>query len=222
MNIRFAMVLLVTLQLGACSSALLPLPGRDTDTAGATVAAPGPAAVARDNPYLKGRRPVGVDAMRRFELANAAMEQGQWEQAAAELLWLVENNPELSGPCLNLALLYRARGDEELAEQYFQRALRVNENNLVAYNQYAIFLREQGRFVEAEAAYLRALNTWELHADTHRNLGVLYDMYMGEKSRALQHFYRYQTLVEGEDRTVSGWIADLERQQMQLVQGGMQ
>ena len=83
-------------------------------------------------------------------------------------------------------------------------------------------LREQGRFDEAEQVYLSALTVWDDHATTHRNLGVLYDLYRGERERALEHYYRYQALTGGEDRTVAGWIIDLERQFTQVVQRGGQ
>ena len=85
----------------------------------------------------------------------------------------------------------------------------------------AIYLREHGRFPEAEAQYLQALAVRENHADTHRNIGVLYDLYLGDRERALQHFYRYQALSDEDTRRVSGWIADLERQPTLLVQGGL-
>ncbi len=51
-----------------------------------------------------------------------------------------------------------------------------------------------------------------MDADTHLNLGILYDLYRGEKKAALQHFSRYQELQLSDDRVVAGWIADLERQ----------
>lgn len=172
-----------------------------------------------ENPYLLDRKSVPSDARRRFEQALVALEQKDTDWAITELQYLVENYPQLSGPSLNLALLYQQRGENELAETMFLKSMDANPNNLGAYNQYGIFLREQGRFKEAEDAYLQALVVWELHADTHRNIGVLYDLYMGDREKALQHFYRYQALIGADDRAVAGWIADLERQLMMLAQG---
>ena len=139
--------------------------------------------------------------------------------ALAELHALVENRPDLSGPCLNLALVYQHQKEPEPAEQYYRRALQANPYNLTAHNQFAIFLREQGRFRDAEQTYLQALTVWEAHPDTHRNIGVLYDMYMGDRLRALQHFNRYQDLTGADDLVVAGWIADLQRQLLSLAQG---
>ena len=139
---------------------------------------------------------------------------------AADLQWLIENHPKLSGPYLNMALLHSAQGETEGAETFFKTAIDVNKRNLGAYNQYAIFLRNQGRFDDSEHVYLQALDVWEDHAETHRNLGVLYDLYRGDHEKALLHYHRYQDLTGNEDRTVAGWIVLLERQFSQGVQRG--
>ncbi|MDJ0780289.1 MAG: tetratricopeptide repeat protein [Gammaproteobacteria bacterium] len=179
-------------------------------------------AIAAENPYLDSRRSVSNGARQRFAAATAAMAAEDWETARADLEWLVENHPKLSGPYLNLALLSVAEGELDAAETHFQAALDVNKRNLVAYNQYAIFLREQGRFDESEQVYLAALAVWSNHAETHRNIGVLYDLYRGEREKALQHYYRYQELTGNTDRTVAGWIVLLERQFSQVVLRGQQ
>jgi tetratricopeptide (TPR) repeat protein len=155
---------------------------------------------------------VSSDAMQRFNFSKSAMAQSSWKVAEEGFLTLADDYPELSGPALNLALVYRHKEDNRQAEHWFKQSFARNKNNLQAYNQYAIFLREQGRFEQAEAAYQQALSISEADADTHLNLGILYDLYRGEKKSALQHFYRYQELQLSEDRVVAGWIADLERQ----------
>jgi Tfp pilus assembly protein PilF len=170
-------------------------------------------------PYMQNRRVVSREALQRFELANQAISRQEWPAAIAELEWLVENQPDLSGPQLNLALVYQNMNELEKAETYYRQALQSNPDNLAAYNQYAIFLRQQGRFEDAEKAYLLALEKWEPHGQTHRNIGVLYDLYMGDQAQALQHFHRYQTLSETEDRVVASWIADLNRQLVTLARG---
>ncbi len=77
--------------------------------------------------------------------------------------------------------------------------------------------REQGNFEDSEEAYLAALSVAEDHALTHRNIGILYDLYLGQPHRALHHYGRYQTLTEGSDRAVTGWIADLEHRKVSLA-----
>ncbi len=215
-------ILLMALWLGGCST-LPELSSPPIETAGeAAEQAPSVEMIAAENPYLDSRRTVSGSARQRFAAATAAMAAEDWEIARVDLEWLIENHPKLSGPYLNLALLHAAQGDAAAAETQFQAALEVNENNLVAYNQYAIFLREQGRFDEAERVYLDALAVWSDHAETHRNIGVLYDLYRGEHQKALQHYRRYQELTGNTDRTVAGWIVLLERQFSQVVLRGEQ
>ena len=41
---------------------------------------------------------------------------------------------------------------------------------------------------------------------------ILYDLYLGKKNQALEHYHLYQALLAQPDRQVSGWIADVTRQ----------
>ena len=174
---------------------------------------------APENPYLLNRQRVDRDALERFDKANAAIEKKQWQEAEQQLSWLIENYPQLSGPYLDLALVYRQTQQPEKALRYFSKAVEINPKNLVAYNQYAIFLREQGEFHAAQEQYLKALSVWGSYPDTHRNFGVLNDLYLGNKQLALKHYYRYQELTAGKDRLVAAWIADLERQLISVASG---
>ena len=124
---------------------------------------------------------------------------------------------ELNAP-VNPHLVGDAASAEEQTErlqaagQWFRQRMKRNSNNLISYNQYAIFLREQGRFSEAERTYLHAISVRDTDSTTHKNIGILYDVYLGDQAKALQHFNRYQVLTGGQDRMVKGWIADLQRQ----------
>jgi Tfp pilus assembly protein PilF len=202
--------LVAVLLLCGCGSTVFKTETTDSSAAGSSQA--------RIAPYLQNRPTVSREVRQRFELANVYMAGKDWPEAVAELQWLVQTQPDLSGPCLNLALVYQNLDELENAEELYRLALQRNPDNLVAYNQYAIFLRQQGRFAEAEKTYLQALESWEFDSQTHRNIGVLYDMYMGDQVSALQHFHRYQALSGTEDRAVAGWIADLNRQLMTLAQ----
>jgi hypothetical protein len=48
------------------------------------------------------------------------------------------------------------------------------------------------------------------NAQAHRNLAVLRDLYQGDAAAALPGFERYQALT-GEDKPVTGWIADVKQ-----------
>jgi tetratricopeptide (TPR) repeat protein len=73
-----------------------------------------------------------------------------------------------------------------------------------------MLLRKNGNFLEAEAAYLKAVTVNPDYALAHYNLGVLNELYLQRLDIALQNFEDYQAIV-GEDEQVEKWIADLRR-----------
>jgi tetratricopeptide (TPR) repeat protein len=77
-------------------------------------------------------------------------------------------------------------------------------------NQQGMLFRRNGKFFEAEAAYLKAVTASPEYALAHYNLGVLNELYLQRLETALQHFEQYQSLV-GSDEQVEKWIADLTR-----------
>jgi Flp pilus assembly protein TadD len=89
-------------------------------------------------------------------------------------------------------------------------ALTLNPSHPAALNQLGMLLRRNGNFLEAEAAYMKAVTANPDYALAHYNLGVLNELYLQRLEAALQHFETYQELV-GEDKQVEKWITDLKR-----------
>ena len=73
-----------------------------------------------------------------------------------------------------------------------------------------MLLRRQGKFFEAEAAYLKAITADPDYALAHYNLGVLNELYLQRLDAALQHYQYYQE-ISGDEHGVTKWLADLER-----------
>ncbi len=170
-----------------------------------------PAGPATPNPYLQNKPSVSSAVAQQFANATRAMRNKQWQQAETLLQQIVAQNNKLSGAYLNLGLVYRAQNETRRAEEAFSNAITANHTNLDAYNQLAILQREQGRFSDAEVNYKKALSVWPYHAESHRNIGILYDLYLGKNAEALAHFEAYQQLRGDGDKQVIGWIADLQR-----------
>jgi tetratricopeptide (TPR) repeat protein len=74
-----------------------------------------------------------------------------------------------------------------------------------------ITYRHLGRFRDAEAAYRASLEAAPERAASHRNIGVLLDLYLQQPAEALPHFERYMALTGTPDKQVSGWIAELKQ-----------
>lgn len=179
-----------------------------------TLAAPGvsilPPGPATPNPYLQNPTNVSKAIAGQFASAQNAMRNKQWGQAENLLLQIIASNDKLSGAHLNLANVYAAQKQTEKAETSYQMAIAANPKNLDAYNQFAIFKREAGNFAEAEKLYQQAITVWPFHAASHKNMAILYDLYMGKPEQALPHYEAYLQLV-GEDKQAASWIADLQR-----------
>ena len=154
---------------------------------------------------------VPAAAQAAFDSALTAQRAQQWPEAERQLKQLAEKYPQLSGPQLNLALLYAQTQRPQQAEESFKRALQINPNNISAANQYGIWLRSQARFAEAETVYQQALARNPNSAETHLDLAILYDLYMGKLPQALEHYQRYLALIGDEKSPVQSWVADLQR-----------
>lgn len=168
------------------------------------------------NPYLTQPAPeVSASDRAEFDRAREQMQQQQWGDARHTLQALVAQSPNLSGPWLNLGIVWLHLDKPGQARAAFERALAANPLNVDAYNQLAALERRAGDFTKAESLYRDALSVWPHSADAHCNQGILYDLYMGRWSDALAHYQACAYLREQQngtvDNTVNGWIIDLQR-----------
>jgi tetratricopeptide (TPR) repeat protein len=133
--------------------------------------------------------------------------------AIADLEKFSAAHPDLAGPLLNLGLARAKAGDEAAAQDYFQRASAVCTRCGPAWNELGVLGRQQGRFADAEQAYLRAIELQPDYAAAYYNLAVLYEIYLPRPELALQNYERYLQLggAEGVSPDVEKWVADLRR-----------
>src|SRR5579862_2164985 len=118
--------------------------------------------------------------------------------------------PNLAEPSLNLAIVLRGAGDLAGASAALERATTKAPNYAMAWNELGLVRRASGKFDDARMAYSKAIANDADYAPTHRNLGVLLDLYLQDPTAALPEFEKYRQLT-GEDKPVSGWIAELRR-----------
>ena len=118
--------------------------------------------------------------------------------------------PEYPGAHVNLAIIHANNANDAAAQASIDAALQLDPNNPAALNQLGMLLRRNGKFLEAEVAYLKAVTVSPEYALAHYNLGVLNELYLQRLDQALHHFEAYQAIV-GEDKQVAKWITDLTR-----------
>jgi len=146
-----------------------------------------------------------------YEKALVLMRSGDYGAAIPVLQEFSAANPELAGPYINLGIAYRQMGDADAALAALDKAVELNPGNAAAFLQRGILYREKGDFQAALGAYDQALTLQPDYALAHRNIGILYDLYLQQPAQALTHYKRYLELQGNDDKTVSGWVIDLER-----------
>lgn len=204
-NCLWLLLILPLLVISACSN----FSDREKNTDDISDESDQAAFVLIANPYQPAQAP--ARAKQEFARAKILMQEKKWQQARDVLELMTQTFPELSGPYVNLGIVYHELEQLEKAEKALQFGIETNPYNFDAYPRLGFLYREQGRFEEAEQVYINALALWPHHLDSTTNLGILYDLYMGRFDDALRYYELSLKIAGGEDRQLQGWIIDLKR-----------
>ncbi len=180
--------------------------------AGPGAASAGAAASAPAAPTEIPRRAVAD-----FDRAVGMMRSGNATEAELEFKQISVSYPQLSAPYVNLGILLRKGGQLEQSEDALKRAVERNGASAVAWTELGATQRLRGKFLDAAASYEKAIAADPNYAAAYRNLGVVSDLYLADPERALTAFERYKELT-GEDKPVSGWLAELRQRLGKPVQ----
>lgn len=154
---------------------------------------------------------ISADIKTDYQTALTLLEQQQWQQAKRQMLKLHKNAPKLSAPLLQLAIIAKHQNNIEEVKTYTDKAIAANRYCYEAYMLQALMAREQGKFQQAQQYYQDILHVWPGYADAYYNLGILNDLYLGNKQQAYEHYQTY-LMIAGDDKTVAAWVQDIERQ----------
>ncbi len=163
------------------------------------------------SPYAANKGNVPGQAKEEFSRVKVAIANKQWDKAQELLELMIATFPKLSGPYVNLGIVHLRRQEFDEAEKALVFAIETNQYNFDAYDLLGQVLREQGKFEDAEKYYLKALELWPHHFASNKNIGILYDLYMGRFEDALKYYELAQKIAGGEDKELKGWIIDLKR-----------
>lgn len=166
-----------------------------------------PTLTARDSEHEKQAQ----KARPEFERALVEMKKGNLDAALSQFRALSAQYPELAGPIVNQAIILRKKGQLQAGHKLLQDNLMAHGRNPYLLNELGVISRELGQFRKAQASYESAIRIEPRYAKAHYNLGVLADLYLHDPALALQAFTQYQSLIPEPDKTVDGWIKDLER-----------
>lgn len=204
--------ILCAVVLAACSSS----PEKEsreteqTETASASTSSAAGATASAD-PYLAEKTEVSSATRTRFDAGLKLIESKDWARAKTQFEALHRDEPKLSGPLVNLAIIARAQNEHAQAQTLLQQAIALSRFNWDAYLLLALDYREAGEFAKAAAVYDDALELWPDNETVHLNAGILQELYIGNLPLALTHYQRYLALHGTEDKWVKAWAADVER-----------
>lgn len=153
-----------------------------------------------------------VDALQKqFALAVTSMQEGKDELAASLFAVIAKQNPQLASPLTNLGILHYRNERLPEAEAVFKEALQRNDKDYVAATYLGMIYRGQGRFADARSTYEKALAAKPDYGYAHLNLAILYDLYLGNLPKALEHYQQFQQTAGASEPQLAGWLADLQQ-----------
>jgi tetratricopeptide (TPR) repeat protein len=147
-----------------------------------------------------------------FELGNAYVQSGQWDQAQAAFQRAIELDPNLQGAYANLGVVYYQLEKLDLAASQYQKALELNPNDGdVAYNLGALYLQQAllnstppnpDLLQQAIAQLKHAQELDPTLAEPYFSLGVAYNA-LNQKEEAIQAFETFLERDTGHDPRAS-------------------
>jgi tetratricopeptide (TPR) repeat protein len=198
----------VALLLGAAGCASVS-DGMDSIKSAVTTSGSSQAAAAPVRAAPVYEAPVNPTTQRAFDDASRALRSGRVDEAERAYKSLAQAAPELGGPHANLGVIYRQGGKLTESASELEQAVKLSPRQPIFLNQLGVTYRQQGQFAKARDAYQRAIALDPGYAAPALNLGILYDLYLGDSARALEQYNRYLALAPN-DTTVTKWVADLK------------
>jgi len=155
---------------------------------------------------------VSAEAKAEFATAMKLLKAKKYKQAEKLLKAMTVKHPTLSGPFFNLGLVYIQQDKNKEALKVLEQAIKVNPDNIAAYNQLGLTYKELAQFDKSEQSYLQGLAQDGKDPELNYNLGILYDLILQNPKKALYYYEQYLENTSGGDKRVESWIKGLKRQ----------
>ncbi|MBI3608207.1 MAG: tetratricopeptide repeat protein [Nitrospirae bacterium] len=200
------MLLALVAALVGCTRATLPAP------------LPGPAAARADEPRAAEGRKLD-QVLLNFQKGITLVEHNKLKDAKVVFEALRTSYPHVSVFHNNLGVVDKRLGllDEAIAS--YREAIAIQPAYPEAHYNLAIALREQGQFLQAEKAYRHAIESAPDFRDAHYNLAVLYDLYLNDPEKAIEHYRTYLASGGEGQEEVTIWIAALQKRAERAKEG---
>ena len=143
--------------------------------------------------------------------ADESLRAGEIDLAIEQFTALLKADPSVRQTYTRLGLSYLIKQDNKQAKQAFINAIEQDKNDAIAYNHLAVIQRQEGLFQQALDNYKNAINADNDYANAYLNLGILYDIYLQDFSKAQQQYVVYQRLTDSSNENVDKWLIDIKR-----------
>lgn len=161
------------------------------------------------NPYTAIGSKIDKEVVLNFIEARKAIKLKNYGKAKPLLEQAAKSDKTLAGPWVLLGEIAVQENQLKKAEEYFNKAIGINPQNVNAYLPLALIQRKKGEFVEAQNTYSRALSVWKDFPEAHLNLAILYDLYLNDSLQAQQHMEAFQFLSNNKDEQVNKWLEEI-------------
>jgi type IV pilus assembly protein PilF len=108
------------------------------------------------------------------KLGLSYMQQGDYDTALEKLKRALDQDPNSVAANHYIAELYKVLNNNELAEEHYKKALRLDGNDPAIQNNYGVFLCDRKRYEEAEKHFLLAtrISSYRHPDEAYENAGL--------------------------------------------------
>ena len=151
-----------------------------------------------------------IEELQIYKNAIVALNNNELAKAEKLFISMSERQPNIAGSWANLALISIKQDNLAQAEIYAKTALDKNPNMPQALNLSGYLAQKKGAINIAKSFYLQAISHKSDYALAHYNLALVYDVYLQDIAKAIEHYQYYLAYNEQQDENTESWLEGLK------------
>lgn len=151
-----------------------------------------------------------IEELQIYKNAIVALNNNELAKAEKLFISMSERQPNIAGSWANLALISIKEDNLAQAEVYAKTALEKNPNMPQALNLSGYLAQKKGAINIAKSYYLQAISHKSDYALAHYNLALVYDVYLQDIAKAIEHYQFYLAYNEQQDENTENWLEGLQ------------